>query len=144
MIEEVISYCEALITKGQAGAIVTVFRENQHGIELWSNVPHETLKVCSQNQLTSVMVNSIYTNCVVAKPRDVSFISSVKKDRPTFLPPLVIDQVAVVKEFLILEIEMVHLSEHMDSLIISYTMCYYCVYVAPAGGMFSFRRSNRR
>ena len=85
------------------------------------------------------------TNCVIAKPRDVSFISSVKKDRPPFHPPcVIINQVTMAKGIVVLEVEMVHLAEQMDSIITKYTMCYCCMYVAPVVGMSAYRRSNRR
>ena len=106
---------ETLITKGQTGAIVTVLRENQHGFERWSIVPHKTLQ---GHPLTSMYTHwKTKTNSIVAKPRDISFISSIKKDRATFHPPSIVNQVTVTKRTVVLVVEMVHLAEQMDSII---------------------------
>jgi len=50
------------------------------------------------------------TNGIVAKPTDIPFVSGVKENRGTFLPPGIIDQVTVVKHLIVLEVEMVHLA----------------------------------
>ena len=52
-----------------------------------------------------------YTNSVIAKPRDIAFIASIKEDRPAFHPGIIVNQVALAELICVLKVKVVDLAK---------------------------------
>lgn len=54
-IAEIFNRCITLIAEWLCLAIVTMFGEYQQRVELWCQIPHETLKIESSNKMTTTI-----------------------------------------------------------------------------------------